>query len=163
MKHIKLYENYQKPLYWQVDDSNEDGRKEEKIDQFHIDDIKKRLKEGFSIRRMPDARHGSWCRIKYDKCRPGCKACLGLGTPGVVTFSHSPETDFYVDIFELYDEFFDLEYLDALNPDYGKYKFNSEYYRCDGYKGLVKFLFDEKIIQTPKDLFEISAEGEIID
>ena len=145
MKHIKLYENYSS-LYWQVGDICQDERKEEKIEQRYIDQIESRLKEGFSIRRMPDARHGGWCRISYLVCKPGCKACLGLGTPGVVTFLHSPETDFYVDIFQLYDEYFDLEYLDAIHPDYQKYKFNSEYYRCDGIDGLIKFLEDEKII-----------------
>lgn len=143
MKYIKLYENYYS-IYWQVGEINQDERKEERIEQRYIDQIKSRLKEGFSIYRMGG---GGWCRIDYRVCKPGCKACLGLGTPGVVTFSHSPETDFYVDIFQLDDEYFDLEYLDAIHPDYKKYKFNSEYYRCDGIDGLIKFLEDENIVE----------------
>ena len=152
MKHIKLFENFDIPLYWQVDELNQDKRKEEKFEQRYIDQIESRLKEGFSIYTMntfvgffgendwsslPD----SLCRIDYRICKPGCKACVGLGV------HHSPQTDFYVDIFQLDDEYFDLEYLDAISPDYQKYRFNSEYYRCDGIDGLIKFLEDEKIIK----------------
>lgn len=128
MKHIKLFENFDSTLYWQVGDINQDERKDEKFEERYFSDIKSRLKEGFSIGRI----YG-WCRISYLVCKPDCIACL-LGDSQVMTRnqgSHSPQTDFYVDIFQLDDEYFDLEYLDAINPDYQKYIFNSEYYRCD--------------------------------
>lgn len=82
-------------------------------------------------------------------CKPDCIACF-FGDSQVMRRNqgfHSLQTDFYVDIFQLDDEYFDLEYLDAIHPDYQKYKFNSEYYRCDGIDGLIKFLQDEKIIE----------------
>ncbi len=139
MKHIKLFENYS-DLYWQVGEVVQDGKKEEKIEQRYIEQIKSRLKEGFSIGRMPDINYGGWCRISYLLCLPNCPACEGRRG------KHSSQTDFYVDIFQLEDEYFDLEYLDAISPDYQKYRFNSEYYRCDGIDGLIKFLEDEKII-----------------
>lgn len=137
MKHIKLFENYNNPLYWQIGEINQDERKEEKFDQRYFNEIENRLKEGFSIRRMGG---GGWCRITYLVCLPNCPACEGR--PGI----HSPQTDFYVDIFQMEDLYFDLEYLDAISPDYLKYRFNSEYYRCDDFDGLIKFLEDEKII-----------------
>ena len=149
MKHIKLFENFDSPLYWQVGRINQDERKGEELEERYFSDIKSRLKEGFSI-----GREYGWCRISktryvhairisYLVCKPGCKACVGLGD------YHSPQTDFYVDIFQLDDEYFDLEYLDAINPDYQKYRFRGliEYYRCDGIDGLIKFLEDEKIIK----------------
>ena len=135
MKYIKLYENYSS-LYWQVGDINDDERQEEKFNQNYLDDIQKRLKEGFSINRMGG---GGWCRIEFKVCKPNCPNCLSLLVNKYIR-------DFYVDIFQLDDEYFDLEYLDAIHPDYQKYKFNSEYYRCDGIDGLIKFLEDEKII-----------------
>lgn len=54
--------------------------------------------------------------------------------------------DFYFDIVQLEDEYFDVEYLNAKHPQYQKTRFNSEYIRCDGIEGLLQLLEDENII-----------------
>jgi len=99
--------------------------------------IKSKLKDGFSAIHIDN----SWARINYLVSEPDCKACKGLGG------KHSPQTDFYFDIFQLEDEYFDVEYLDARDEGYQKTMFNSHYFRCDGVDGLLKLLQDENIIK----------------
>jgi hypothetical protein len=138
MKYLKLYENFEeKKLYWDIPDIASDDKKEEKLEQKYFDLIQKYLREGFSVERMGA---GGWCSITYHVCNPDCKACKGL--PGC----HSEETDFYCDIFQMDDEYFDLEILPTLDKNWGKTIFNSYYFRCDGIEGLFQFLKDENII-----------------
>jgi hypothetical protein len=137
MKYLKLYENYEKKLYWDIGDIASDDKKEEKLEQKYFDLIQKYLKEGFSVERMGG---GGWCRISYLVCKPDCKACKGL--PGW----HSEETDFYCDIYQMHDYHFDLEILPTLDKNWGKTIFNSYYFRCDHIDGLFQFLKDENII-----------------
>lgn len=43
MKHVKLFENFDSPLYWQVGDICQDERKWEKFEERYFSDIKSRL------------------------------------------------------------------------------------------------------------------------
>jgi len=88
------------------------------MDNNLINRIESMLLPGFSIQR-----NWMWCRIEYHKL-----------------------ADFYLQIFQLDDEWFDIEYLDARDKSYGKTMFNSHYYRCDGVEGLLQLLKDENII-----------------
>jgi hypothetical protein len=137
MKYLKLYENYEKKLYWDIPDFESDDRIRENLEQRYIDLIQKYLREGFSIERMGS---GSWGSITYNVCNPDCKACKGL--PG----THSEETDFYCDIYQIDDYHFDLEILPTLDKNWGKTIFNSYYFRCDDIDGLFQFLKDENIV-----------------
>ena len=128
MKYLKLYEKYEKKLYWDIGDIASDDKKEEKLEQKYFDLIQKYLKEGFSVERMGA---GGWCRISYQE------------VPGKYS---KDKDDFYCDIFQMDDEYFDLEILLTLDKSYGKTIFNSYYYRCDGIEGLFQFLKDENII-----------------
>jgi hypothetical protein len=119
MKYLKLYENFGKKLYSDIEGI--DFSEKIELEQRYIDLIQKHLNEGFYVDTF------GWCRIKYK------------GLPG----RHS---DFYCDIFQMDDYYFDLEILNTLDENYGKTIFNSYYYRCDGIDGLFQFLKDEKII-----------------
>lgn len=138
---IKTFESNEDPLYYETGELNFDDRKEDDTLNL-IDMIGKRLLSGFEVRKILPSMY----RIEYKICRPDCPVCnVELKTNKIRR--HSKETDFYVDIFELDDEYFDIEILDARDPKYDRDEFNQHYYRCDGVEGLLKFLKDEKIIK----------------
>ena len=120
IKNSKLTESLSNEdlLYYEISDLNPDEKQEVKMDNNLINRIESMLLPGFSIQR-----NWMWCRIEYHKL-----------------------ADFYLQIFQLDDEWFDIEYLDARDKSYGKTMFNSHYYRCDGVEGLLQFLKDENII-----------------
>ena len=146
MKHLKsFWESISsEPLYYEIGELNPDERKEVPLEKSVFDLIKSRLKDGFSISKEV------WARIDYLVCEPDCTVCRGLGG------KHSPQTDFYFDIFPLDDEWFDVEYLDARDKSYGRTMFNSHYFRCDGVEGLLQFLEDEDIIESVDDELKTS-------
>ena len=111
-------------LYWETNDLDYDG-KIVSVDKSVFNTINSRLKEGFKLELNHVIRS------------------IDLDSYSILL----PDTEFYVDIFQLDDEWFDVEILDARDPSYGKTMFNSHYYRCDGVEGLLKFLKDEKIIE----------------
>lgn len=139
MKHLKSFLESQESesLYYEISHLNFDNREQVTLEKRVIDLIESRLKDGFSINPMK----GQWARIDYLVCEPNCTACQGK------VGRHSSQTDFYFDIFQLDDEYFDVEYLDARDKSYGRTMFNSHYYRCDGIEGLLQLLEDECIIE----------------
>lgn len=142
MRYLKKFESITRDenLYYEIDGLGIDKTPVD-LEERVINMIKSRLIKNFSIKDMDGIYvEERWCRIDYLTCEPNCKACKGLGG------KHSKITDFYFDIFQLDDEWFDVEYLDARHKGYGKYFYNSHYFRCDGIDGLLKFLEDERII-----------------
>jgi hypothetical protein len=122
MKYLKLYENFGKKLYSDIEGI--DFSEKIELEQRYIDLIQKHLNEGFYVEKMDTV---GWCRISYK------------GLPG-------RHNDFYCDIFQMEDYNFNLEILNTLDENYGKTIFNSYYYRCDDIDGLFQFLKDENII-----------------
>lgn len=143
LKRILLKESFSKEesVYWETGELNPDEKKEVKMDSNLINRIKSMLLPEFSIQE-----NMGWCRINIE-CEPDCPACNYHLNPIGQIPRHNPQADFYIDIFEFDDEWFDVEILDARDSRYGKTMFNSHYYRCDGVEGLLKFLKDENIIE----------------
>jgi len=106
-------------LYHEISEINPDEKEFVGIDQSVVNKIESRLLPGFEIE--------------------------------IIGYSYYvinlPDSDFYFDIFQLDDEYFDVEYLDTRDPSYNITMFNSHYYRCDGVEGLLQFLQDESIIE----------------
>jgi len=130
MKHLKsFWESISsEPLYYEINEINPDEKEFVDLDQSIVDRIKSRLLPEFTLEKKNGRGH--------DTARDFFYYVISL-----------PDSDFYFDIFQLDDEYFDVEYLDARDPSYGRTMFNSHYYRCDGVEGLLQFLQDENIIE----------------
>lgn len=126
------------PLYYNMNDLNPDEKEIVSVDKSVVNTIQNRLLPGFEIERK---QYGSALDMYTKK----------VTEYYVITLPNReyPDClrDFYVDIFQLDDEWFDVEYLDARDKSYGRTMFNSHYYRCDGVEGLLQFLQDENIIE----------------
>jgi len=114
-------------LYHEISDINPDEKEMVSVDKSVASTIQSRLLPGFEIEK------------KITKPRDNDYYIINL--------PDSAGLDFYFDIFQLDDEYFDVEYLDARDKSYGRTMFNSHYYRCDGVEGLLQFLQDENIIE----------------
>ena len=119
-------------LYHEISEINPDEKEMVSVDKSVVSTIQSRLLPGFEVERK---QYGSALDMYYNK---------KVTEYYVITL---PDSDFYFDIFQLDDEYFDVEYLDARDKSYGRTMFNSHYYRCDGVEGLLQFLQDEKIIE----------------
>jgi len=117
-------------LYYEINEINPDEKEFVGLDQSVVNKIESRLFPGFILEKK-----------NYNFFRNS----ILIGYSYYVI--SLPDTDFYFDIFQLDDEYFDVEYLDARDPSYGRTMFNSHYYRCDGVEGLLQFLQDENIIE----------------
>jgi hypothetical protein len=115
------------PLYYEISEINPDEKEFVGLDQSVVDKIESRLLSGFILEKKYYTRQQNLLESIY------CVISL-------------PDSDFFFDIFQLDDEYFDVEYLDARDKSYGRTMFNSHYYRCDGVEGLLQFLQDENII-----------------
>ena len=119
-------------LYHEISEINPDEKEMVSVDKSVVSTIQSRLLPGFEVERK---QYGSALDMYYNK---------KVTEYYVITLTDS---DFYFDIFQLDDEYFDVEYLDARDKSYGRTMFNSHYYRCDGVEGLLQFLKDERIIE----------------
>jgi hypothetical protein len=112
-------------LYHEISDINPDEKEMVSVDKSVAGTIQSRLLPGFEIEK----------KITY------------VDNFEIYYIINLPDSDFYFDIFQLDDEYFDVEYLDTRDPSYNITMFNSHYYRCDGVEGLLQFLQDESIIE----------------
>jgi hypothetical protein len=117
-------------IYYEISEINPDEKEFVGLDQSVVNKIVSRLLPGFILEKK-----------NYNFF----KNSILIGYSYYVI--NLPDTDFYFDIFQLDDEYFDVEYLDTRNPSYNISMFNSHYYRCDGVEGLLQFLQDENIIE----------------
>jgi hypothetical protein len=117
-------------LYYEINEINPDEKEFVGLDQSVVNKIESRLLPGFILEKK-----------YYNFFRNS--TLIGYSYYVI----NLPDSDFYFDIFQLDDEYFDVEYLDARDPSYGRTMFNSHYYRCDGVEGLLQFLQDESIIE----------------
>jgi len=117
-------------LYHEISEINPDEKEFVGLDQSVVNKIESRLLPGFILEKK-----------YYNFFRNS--TLIGYSYYVI----NLPDSDFYFDIFQLDDEYFDVEYLDTRNPSYGRTMFNSHYYRCDGVEGLLQFLQDENIIE----------------
>jgi hypothetical protein len=117
-------------LYHEISEINPDEKEFVGIDQSVVNKIESRLLSGFILEKK-----------YYNFFRNS----ILIGYSYYVI--NLPDSDFYFDIFQLDDEYFDVEYLDARDKSYNITMFNSHYYRCDGVEGLLQFLQDENIIE----------------
>ena len=135
MKYLKRFNESNQEFYYQVDGINKDNKRRISMDRSIISQIESRLLPIFYIKpelymTNPNDRYFFEPPMKFDD----------------IYASIYYTGDFYVDIFPLDDEYFDVEILDTRLEQYGKTRFNSVYYRCDQLEGLLKFLKDENII-----------------
>jgi len=117
-------------LYHEISEINPDEKEFVGLDQSVVNKIESRLLPGFILEKK-----------YYNFFRNS--TLIGYSYYVI----NLPDSDFYFDIFQLDDEYFDVEYLDTRDPSYGRTMFNSHYYRCDGVEGLLQFLQDENIIE----------------
>jgi hypothetical protein len=126
------------PLYYEINDLNPDEKEMVSVDKSVVSTIQSRLLPGFEIERKKYVHYNKKVTEYY---------VITLTGSGKTMYAHQNPSDFYFDIFQLDDEYFDVEYLDARDKSYGRTMFNSHYYRCDGVEGLLQFLQDERIIE----------------
>jgi len=117
-------------LYHEISEINPDEKEFVGLDQSVVNKIESRLLPGFILEKK-----------YYNFFRNS--TLIGYSYYVI----NLPDSDFYFDIFQLDDEYFDVEYLDTRDPSYNITMFNSHYYRCDGVEGLLQFLQDENIIE----------------
>jgi len=121
-------------LYYEINEINPDEKEFVGLDQSVVNKIESRLLPGFILEKKD---YSFWRNDERDSI--------------LIEYSYYvinlPDSDFFFDIFQLDDEYFDVEYLDARDKSYGRTMFNSHYYRCDGVEGLLQFLQDESIIE----------------